>query len=81
MTMMLVQSLGNILTIRLSENRAQTSPHPGEKRERKKRKGTKRDSVTGRKRENGGTAQGGLREIAAMMRMREVDSERQSEGV
>lgn len=60
MTMMLaltvreVQSLGNALTFRQSENRAKTSPHRGEWRERKEGKEKERDRGRGRRRSTRG---------------------------
>ena len=49
LTMKEVQSLGNILTFRLSENRAQTLPHLGKQKERLEREGV-RENDRGRKR-------------------------------
>lgn len=75
MTMMLaltvreVESSGSAVTFRLSGNRALTLPHKGKWRGRKGR------------RDGGGSARGGMQEIAVMMRMKEGDSERQGERV
>lgn len=81
MTMMLaltvkeVQSLGNILTFRLSGNRVQTLPHLRTQRDRK---GKERECERKKKEEE---HEGCMPEVAVMMCVREGDSERQGERV